>query len=277
MNNNIKVVKEYIKEGIFLSELISVILSRLSIKNPKLRTNKELENVGSGKRAFLLATGPSIKNQDLSLLAGEECFSVSNFYLHKDIEVIKPRLHFFAPYHKPLELENFIENWRNADRILPPETAIVLGLQSKKMVEENQLFSKRKIYYLDFRSLKKIRTDIEKAVQAPQTGTIMIVPVLDYMGYSEINLIGCDMNMLKDYGNRVENFYEKDPRKNATDGGRWQGIINEMETSLNMMRQYKAYYDYFEAKGVRMQNLSPISWIDFVPKKDFEDVVTLRR
>lgn len=275
MNKTITVFGDYIKQGIFWSEVFNIILSRLSIRNPKLSINRELKDMGKGKRAFLLATGPSIKNQDLSLLSGEDCFSVSNFYLHKDIEIIKPKLHFFAPYHKPLVLDNFIENWINADKRLPSETNIVLGLPSKKMVEEYNLFPKRKIYYLDLRSLKYVQTDIEKSILAPQTGTIMIMPVLGYMGYSRINLVGCDMNMLKDYGNYVENFYEKDPRENATDKGRWQGIMHEMEANLTMMKQYKMYYEYFEKRGVTMQNLSPISWIDFVPKREYCDEVTM--
>lgn len=275
MNKMLKIVDEYIKQGIFWSEAINIILSRLSLHNPKLTSNRELKNMGKDKRAFLLATGPSIKNQDLSLLVGEDCFSVSNFFLHKDIDIIKPRLHFFAPYHKPLVLDNFIENWINADRRLPSETNIVLGLPSKKMVEEYNLFPKRKIYYLDFRSLKYVQNDIEKSILAPQTGPIMIMPVLGYMGYTRINLVGCDMNMLKDYGNNVENFYEKDPRENATDKGRWQGIVYEMEANLIMMKQYKMYYDYFKRRGVVVQNLSPISWIDFVPKIDYYDEVII--
>lgn len=269
MNQIIKILWEYKTQGVLRQEIFSFILSKLSIPNPALSLNKELKNIGNGKRAFLLATGPSIKEQDLSLLAGEDCFSVSNFFLHKDIRIIKPKLHFFAPYHKPLVLDNFIDNWRNADNQLPKDTNIVLGVSSRKMVEDYNLFSQRKIYYLDFRSLKHIRIDIEKAILNPQTGTMMIMPVLGYMGYSKINLIGCDMNMLKDYGKCVENFYDRDPRKNATDKGRWTGIIDEMEADLTMMKQYKLYYDYFNKIGVTIQNLSPISWIDFVPKGNY--------
>ncbi len=271
MKQIIKTVSDYWERGVLLQEIFSFILSELSIHNPSLAQNRELKNIGKGKRAFLLATGPSIKNQDLTLLAGEDCFSVSNFYLHKDIDIINPKLHFFAPYHKPLIWDNFIENLKNADKRLPKDTNIVLELSSKEMVEKYDLFSRRKIYYLDFRSQKNIRMDIEKSILGPQTGPMMIMPVLGYMGYSKINLIGCDMNMLKDYGKSVENFYEKDPRKNATDQGRWTGIINEMEAELIMMKQYEMYYKCFKEKGVAVQNLSPISWIDFIPKQNYYD------
>lgn len=271
--SKISYVIECANKGLLLPEIKNYMLSKLSMHNPLLKNNRQLKHQGSGKRCFVLATGPSIKEQDLKMLAGEDCFTVSNFYLHEDIKMIKPKLHFFAPYHEPLILENFIENWKQADKILPKETNIVLGLHSKAMIEKYHLFPERKIFYLDFRKLKHVRGDIEKSILAPQTGTMMIFPVLAYMGYTEINLLGCDMNMLKDYGKKVENFYVDDPRKNATDEGRWQGIFFELRTSLIMMEQYKMYYDFFAKNGVTMQNLSPSSWIDFIKKVDYLDVI----
>jgi len=44
--------------------------------------------MGKGKRAFLLAASSSSKQENLKLLAGEDCFSISNFYLHYDIRII---------------------------------------------------------------------------------------------------------------------------------------------------------------------------------------------
>ncbi len=266
-------LKDTIKQECFAEEVFSFILSKLSLRNPLLKQNRELKGQGAGKRCFLIATGPSIKQQDLKLLEGEDCFTVSNFFVHEDIKRIKPKLHFFAPYHKPLVEDNFVENWRCADRMLPKKTNIVLGTGSRRMVQEHGLFSERKIYYLNFRNLKRVRGDIEKSVMAPQTGTMMIFPVLAYMGYTEINLIGCDMNMLKDYGKKVENFYAKDIRKNATDEGRWQGILFELEANLIMMKQYKMYKDFLEMRGVKVQNLSPTSWIDFIDKVEYMDAV----
>lgn len=254
-------------------EIVNAIMSKLSVKNPKLKNNRELKNARIGKRAFVLATGPSIKQQDLSKLQGEDCFTISNFFLHKDIEKIKPIFHFFAPYHEPLEVNNFVEVWRMADEKLPSETNVVLGMASKNMVEKYNLFSKRKIYYIDLRGMKKVRTDLEKGIMAPQTGPIMMLPVLDYMGYKEINLIGCDMTMLKQYGGTVENFYEVDPRKHATDASSWSGIIEELRNQLKVMEQFQMYKDYFKKKKVSFRNLSKESWIDFIDKVDYNKVV----
>jgi len=50
-----------------------------------LQHNSALKNSALGKDAFILATGPSLKGVDLSFLAGQDCFSVSNFFLHSQV------------------------------------------------------------------------------------------------------------------------------------------------------------------------------------------------
>ena len=118
--------------------------------------NKSLEGAGYGKRAFLLATGPSINKEDLTLLEGEDCYSVSNFFLHKHINIIRPKIHFFAPYHKPLTLESYIEWMKLAHKQLPKETCIALSQTTKNQVEQYNLFTKRNVFYFYFAILISI-------------------------------------------------------------------------------------------------------------------------
>jgi len=66
----------------------------------------QLKDKHLGERCFILATGPSIQEQDLTVLEGELCIAVSHFFLHKDIKRISPRYHVLAPYHPPF---SFIE------------------------------------------------------------------------------------------------------------------------------------------------------------------------
>lgn len=250
-----------------------IICIKFDMKQKELRSNIVLKEKAKGKRAFLIATGPSIKKQNLSLLKNEDCFSVSNFFLHKDIDVVNPKMHFFAPYHEPLVYDNIVSVWKMANASLPKETMIGLSVASKEMVEHNHIFDGRKVFYFDYEPIKQIRYNLEKSILIPQSGPIMIFPILFYMGYSEIYLIGCDGNMLKNYGETIENFYEKDPRKNASDDWHDGNIISELECNINLMKQYKAYYDYGKKIGVNIYNLSPDSWIDIIPKKQFEEIL----
>lgn len=244
-----------------------------------LKNNDEIKNYKSKNRAFLLATGPSIKQENLKLLQGEDCFSISNFFLHPDISVIKPKFHFFAAYHPPLILEEYINWLKKADETLPAETNIILDISTKQMVDQYDLFSNRKIYYLLLRSVDKIeKIDLKSTIMAPQTGPLMILPVLISMGYEKIYLLGCDHDVLKYYKSNIENFYDNkdDPRRNATDKNSWEGIIESHIYSMNVFIQYKKYIDYINENKInsRIINLSKNSWLDFVEMNNLENIIS---
>lgn len=241
-----------------------------------LKNNKKLKNIGSGKRAFLLATGPSIKEQNLKLLAGEDCFSISNFFLHIDINIINPKIHFFAPYHEPLILENYINWLKQADEILPKDTKICLGHTTKKIVEKYSLFPNREIFYIYLTKVKPNKLfsiDLTGPIMGPQTGPLMIIPVLLYMGYKEIYLVGCDHTVLRDYKKTINNFYskEKDLRINSTDENSWEDIITSHKGSMNIFVQYRIYKSIAEKKGVKIINLSSDTWLDIFPILNFNN------
>ena len=240
-----------------------------------LQTNLELKGRGCGRRAFIIATGPSLNQEDLTLLVGEDCFTLSNFFLHEDLEIVRPKYHFFAPYHQPLILENYIEWLRLADSKLPHSTEIVLGHSVLPLVESYQLFTDRNIHFLYLSenvSMRKV--DLLRPVLSPQTGPIMILPFLAYMGYSEVYLLGCDHTVMRDYGKKVQNFYSEnlESRENATDEKSWRGIIDSHQYSMNVFLQYRAYRGLFDCQQVLVKNLSKDSWIDCFPFGELKEV-----
>lgn len=271
-------LEKYLPEFIFqaigkLYETAGFLLSDKKI----LKKNRDLKDIWKWKRAFLLATWPSIKLEDLSLLTWEDCFSVSNFFLHKDINTIQPKLHFFAPYHEPLVLENYVDWLRTSDSALPESTDIVLWHTTKEIVEKFSLFPKRKVYYLHLNHFPPLfnTINIEYPILAPQTGPIMILPVLLYMGYTEIYLLGCDHTVLRDYKKTVNNFYskDKDMRVNATDSKSWPNIVDELASELNVFRQYEYYKTISVKIGTRVVNLSQDSWLDSFEYQTLDKVI----
>lgn len=260
----------------FFMNIIFYLKYLLVFDKKILKNNKKLKNTGSGKRAFLLATGPSIKDQNLKLLEGEDCFSVSNFFLHNDINVINPKIHFFAPYHEPLILENYVNWLKQADEILPKDTKICLGHTTKELVEKYSLFPDREVFYIYLTKIKPNRLfsiDLTGPIMGPQTGPLMIIPVLLYMGYKEICLVGCDHTVLRDYKKTINNFYnkEKDLRINSTDENSWEDIITSHKGSMNIFVQYKIYNSIAKEKGVKIINLSSDTWLDIFPIINFNN------
>lgn len=246
--------------------------------NKKLvEKNSSLKWTWKWKRAFILATWPSINDNDLKELKWEDCFSVSNFFLHDDINVINPKYHFFAPYHKPLILENYVERLKQADKILPKDTKIILWHTTKEYVDKYKLFPNREIFYLYLSPFAlKHNYNIKYPILAPQTWPQMILPVLFYMWYSEIYLLWCDHNTLKTYWCDRNDFYDrnKDIRKNATDKNWWMwNVIEELEAQLKMFKQYKYYKTIANNNWVKIINLSENSWLDIFEKSNLKNII----
>lgn len=263
---------------LFFNHLISSVAHlrfQLSGKKSLLAPNDQIQSLKTKKRAFLLATGPSIKSQDLTLLEGEDCYSISNFYLHDDINTINPKLHFFAPYHLPLILENYIDWLKTADAQLPPETSIVLGYKESELVKKHKLFPNRKVFYLFLDRVKPtFPLKLSSPLPNPKTGPQMILPVLINMGYEEIYLVGCDHTVLRDFGKTITNFYspEKDMRKNATSGEAWPNILSQLEGNASLFRLYYEYAHLLNKNypSTKVYNLSEDTWLDCFEPRKFE-------
>lgn len=230
--------------------------------------NFSLKNSSISESACILATGPSLKDHDLSFLKNVDCYSVSNFFLHPQLNAIRPLIHFFAPYHKPLLIDNFVEWLRKAHIILPSSTKICLGVRDKQIVEKFNLFEGRSIYYLKLGKAPSYSIfDPTKTVLAPYTSPIMILPLLLYMGYKKVFLLGCDNNTLKNYKGSISNFYspDKEIRLNATSGDKWdRGIMNELIEQLAQFKQYDFYNKFYSKMNTKLYNCSNDSWIDFI-------------
>src|SRR2546427_473031 len=53
--------------------------------------NSILAGTKTGKTCFIIGNGPSLKNQDLKLLADKETFVVNSFWLHPEYKYIRPK------------------------------------------------------------------------------------------------------------------------------------------------------------------------------------------
>ena len=251
---------------------------RASDKKELLNKNVALKNTAKGRRAFLIATGPSLKMEDLSTLAGEDCYGISNLFLHEHIQSINPKFHFFAPYHEPLTLESYIEWLESADKSLPPETGIFLTDTMYDLVKKYKLFPARKIFYLHWSEYPaQDNVDITKPVLSPQTGPLMALPVLLYMGYSEIYLLGCDHTEMRDYKKTVKNFYDpsRDVRKTNpyTIEVWYSGVIHNLSSTLNTFKQYLLYKEILRGRDVKIVNLSQDSWLDLFEMDTLKNVI----
>lgn len=273
---NLSLLQEWLPPIVFRS-LRSLFYELKFLSYPHkelLRKNRQLKGAGKGKRAFLLATGPSIKQENLKLLAGEDCFSISNLYLHDDIQIINPIFQGFAPYHEPMILENYAEWLQQGDQVLPPRTKIVLGHTVWDIVQKFGLFSEREVFYLYLEPCASRRqVDLLRPILAPQNSPLLLLPLMIYMGYERIYLLGCDNTMFRDYKKKISNFYspEQDIRKDALNI--WTKVEIEFWANLMIFDQWKYYQNILQGTPTRIINLSVDSWLEMFPFDRLENVI----
>lgn len=224
--------------------------------------------------AFLIATGPSIKRQNLELLEGRDCFTISNAYLHKDISIVNPIVHGFAAYHQPMDRQNYIHWLIHASERLPKSTSIYTATTNRAVITESGIEESKNVIFGLYDSFARYLWPrfYKYLYLPPQSGPLLLLPLIVAMGYKKICLIGCDHTTMRDYGGFITNFYENkcDVRKHATDPSVWPNILSEFKSNLNLFEQYAMYAHWVEVMGVEIINISDDSWLDQFPFSTIE-------
>lgn len=206
-----------------------------------LQRNSELKDKFKGKRAFILACGPSINTQDLSPLAGEFCISVSNFFVHKDFKTIKPKYHVFAESHTPITDDQMAAWLSDAEKHFPVGQNVVMGVGDRYIVEQRKLLQKSNVYYYDLNGYHMIQPhetiDFTKRIPTIQTVAHQAIYLALYSGATEIYLLGCDHDTILHLG-ESRHFYQKNENVLVQKG------LNEW--SVDWEAHFKAYMRLWE-------------------------------
>lgn len=255
----------------FLLTILSLILSIVCILKGSLF--KKVCISKRNNKVVILGTGPSINKINFKKILKQNDFdfySLSNFYLHKDIKKINPVAHFIAGLDNSISKSDFNKWMVNINKKLPKDTVIVTDIKNKKFLKNK--FNNRNIFYINTIKRKSFFSiNIKLMVPKPQSIPLLALPVAIDMKYKEIYMAGCDHDILKYFGKDIKNFYtnDKDLRKNLTSKSYWsnKNIINELESNINLFKQYEQYKKYSVRKKLNIYNLSKDSWLKYFPYK----------
>ena len=243
-----------------------------------LERNRELCNRHAGERCFILAAGPSIKRQDLKLLQGETCIAVSNFFVHPDFAVIRPRYYCLAPYHPPITEEAW-RSWLAETEAGSGDAVMFFGLEDQQRNRWNGLFAGRQVHYLrcggdSWEPLLIHGVDLTRSVPGPQSVTIMALLAALYMGFGEVYLLGCDHDWIL-HLNASSHFYDEDQHTLNRHGyNEWLGADLEYycQCYIRLWQQYKALRQIADGQSVRIYNATDGGLLDVFPRVKFESL-----
>lgn len=245
------------------------------------RPNVALKDRHRGQRCFILANGPSVKEQDLLPLNGELVISVSNGYHHPHFSKIAPAYHCVPQLtYTHLFTEELALAWFQEMHGKIGDAHLVLSDQEASLIRNNDLFPGRTPSYLcmggDAGNMRR-HLDLTKVVPQVATVPAMAMMLALYMGVSEIYLLGIDHDWFvkKEY----KYFYEPTVLKGkdfgtAPDGTIQGGLLDELPYIAAVWRQYRAIRLFAEEAGVAIFNATHGGLMDEFPRVRFTDVVS---
>jgi len=212
---------------------------------------KKLKDIHKDERCFIVGTGPSLKETNLSLLKNEIVFGVNSLYKAMD--------DFSCKYYAISD----IKVWNNhKKKVSSLDTLLFLSSEvGRKMVGgslKNTIFLKTKGYMSVTGEFSK---DISKYVVGGHTVVIDVcLQVCFYMGFKEVYLLGCDC----DYsGTQHFDGSESDNKKSVSVSGDWSRLFHVYEICKNT----------FEKDGRKIYNSTVGGKLEVFERKKLEEVV----
>ena len=241
-----------------------------------IRRNKQLKDKYSGiDRCFIIATGPSINTIDLTKLQGEFIISVSNFFVHKDFQLLQPKFHVFAKSHKPITFEQYSAWLSDAEKYFTdPELAVVLSEYDDRIVKKSDLFKGKKTYYYTYGG--SFPVNFSKPIPPIKTVVHLAIYLAIYLGIKEIYLLGVDHDWILNYGKSRHFYEEKEHVMNNYSYDEWsytEDIGVEFKNLGKLWDTYKIIRRECKKRGIKIYNSTPGSLLDLFPFRFIDEIV----
>lgn len=247
-----------------------------------LQRNKMLYNRHKGETCFILGSGPSIQQQDLTKLAGKTVITQNHFHSHKDIGIINPRYHVVVPKYQSTNFDADWEKWLlSMNEKLPKTTEFIFDKNTKYLIDKLKLFENRVWYIRQGYNCMLIRQapyNLTRSLMAVPTVLPECLAVAIYMGFAKIYLLGFDMNQpfIASQKKNVR-FYSSSPiitnraEKELDEAAMKQGFvwINYwfIWCQCNMLNQIA------RKKGIEIINATQDGLLEMFPRANFEEII----
>lgn len=242
-----------------------------------IQENSKFKNIHKGKRCFILCTGPSVNLLDLKKLEGEYSIAASNFYMHKDYDVIKPN-YYCVPNlsYNDKFTEEFGRKHLKMIEKRAGDTHFFYSITEKEMIEQYGMYKGKSVNYLFFSLLgcEYEEVDLTLKTLMVQSVPIMCLELAIYMGFSEVYLIGTEHDLLttgqyKYFYNRNDNVVGNVDI--SADGN--SNITRSYEFFLpcfyRLWEQYRIMKRIAGKKGIKIFNATPGGQLDLFERVDY--------
>jgi hypothetical protein len=243
-----------------------------------LSRNEIFRDRHKGKRAFVIGNGPSLKNQDLSLLKGELTFVTNAFYRHPVVQTWQPSYYFITDPILFEDTEGVAEFYAELREKIHT-TTFFMPHAARRVIREKALLPEEQTYYValggDLKDGLKGRPDLSRIVPGVWVVTQLAVMAAMYMGCTNIYLLGHDHDWLSHRGVHFSfhgaPILESD-EENVLSIDAWE-YSHLMRNVLMMWRGYASLYREAQAEGVQIINATGGGFLDVFERADYKEIV----
>lgn len=226
-----------------------------------------------GKRCFIIATGPSLRMEDVEKLSNEYTFAVNSFYKILDKTSFRPTFYITLD---PDSQKSFEANGEFLPGKYATEKAFlndVVRRQKKydnviylPVCYQNHWYSIGKENFPYDKNLKWTN-DLLWGIYDKYTVTISAIDIAVYMGFGEIYLLGVDCNYTgtTTYFINPGEDYEKKTANMA------------LATQIAMTKGYEFVANNMKKHGVMVYNATRGGMLEVFERRDFDELMVARR
>lgn len=244
-----------------------------------LQKNRPERMRHAGKRCFIVANGPSLREVDIRPLKDEITIAVNSFYHHVDAATVAPPYWVIAdpvywleaPKHL-LPLLEAIEQQAICTKLFMPTTAASAMMGLKYGLTLDPYF-----YHMDPSTPPPVSLNFCEPVPPYAQNVVAVALMLAlHLGCSPIYLVGCDHDWWRwtaeSYGDAMyENGYTnpKDARMTMQEAFTFDEL---MQTVVVQRSQYQTLKQIAFGNGIQIINVTPGSALDVFPRASFEEL-----
>ena len=220
--------------------------------------NAEIEkfkNIHKGEKCFIIATGPSLRMEDLEVLKENNipCFSMNHIYK------ALPNVSWRPKYYVVVDFDTF----KNcSEEVLNIDTEYAfLGDSNREYWEcdskENHL-KMHEVYETYDEEKPKFSEDIARKCYLGYTVTYTCMQIAAYMGFKEIYLLGVDFSYGDKKSNTKYGHFFKEEKLSAI------GFVDQVSLA------YQTAKEYADEHGIKIYNATRGGKLEIFERVDFD-------
>lgn len=240
-----------------------------------LNKNLELRNRHRGKRAFVIANGPSLATQDITGLGDEITFVSNGFWKHPVNSIWNPKYYSLIDPTYFKNTENIKEFHKCLNEVVKESTFLFPYVHAYSSDYAHSNYLESNVYYTLDQGSTFDKFDITKQIQGFQSVSAYMIAMAVYMGCNPIYLLGFDHDYLAHRG-IDHHFYHGSAinghRNSSVPLSQQSTYMSEMESMLKLWRNYYSINNYAKNKNVTILNATNGGYLDVFPRVNFSEI-----